>query len=96
MRHLTIAAAAFAFSLGAAALAVPASAEETGNLSNCVKLADQVNQALANNSQSPSHDAAAKEKTYGRDFCANGLYKQGVMHYAQALKLLGSEKASSL
>jgi hypothetical protein len=95
MRHLTIAAATFAFSLGAA-LAVPAGAKETGNLSNCVKLADEVNQALANNSQSPSYGAASKEKSYGRDFCANGLYEQGVTHYAQALKLLGSEKASSL
>ncbi|HEX3429863.1 MAG TPA: hypothetical protein VHT03_03175 [Rhizomicrobium sp.] len=85
----------FALSLGAATLSLPAGAEQTGNLSSCVKLAGEVNQALASNSQSPSYDAAAKEKSYGRDYCATGLYAQGVTHYAEALKLLGADKSSS-
>jgi hypothetical protein len=91
MRLLSIAAISVALS----ALAVPAGAEESGNLSACVKLAGEVNQALANSTESSSHDAAAKEKIAGRDYCATGLYAQGVTHYAQALKLLGAEKASS-
>lgn len=95
MRLLTIAATTFALSLGAAALSAPASAEETGNLSTCVKLASQVNQALASNAQSPSYEAAKKEKGYGRDYCATGLYAQGTTHYAEALKLLGAEKSSA-
>jgi len=96
MRLPTIAATTFALSLGAAALSVPANAEESGNLSTCVKLAGEVNQALASNAQSPSYDAAAKEKSYGRDYCASGLYPQGVTHYAEALKLLGAEKSTSM
>ena len=95
MRLLTIAATSFALSLGAAALSLPASAEETGNLSTCMKLAGEVNQALASNMQSPGYDAATKEKSYGRDYCATGLYPQGVTHYAEALKLLGAEKSGS-
>ena len=95
MRFLTIAATTLALSLGATAFSVSASAEESGNLSTCVKLAGQVNQALASNTQSPSYDAAAKEKSYGRDYCATGLYPQGVTHYAQALKLLGADRSNS-
>src|SRR5262249_24902790 len=95
MRLLTIAATTLALSLGAATLSVSASAEESGSLSTCVKLAGEVNQALASNTQSPSYDAAAKEKSYGRDYCATGLYPQGVTDYAQALKLLGADRATS-
>lgn len=93
MRVLTIAAATLA--LGALTLSAPANAEETGNLSTCVKLASEVSKALASNAQSPSHDAAVREKTYGRDYCATGLYAQGATHYAEALKLLGNEKPSA-
>lgn len=95
MRLLTIAATTFALSLGAAALSVSANAEETGNLSTCVKLASEVNQALASNMQSPDYQAAAKEKSFGRDYCASGLYPQGTTHYAQALKLLGADKSGA-
>ena len=95
MRFLTITATTVALLTGAAALSFPADAEETGNLSSCVKLAGEVNQALASNSQSASYEAAAKEKSYGRDYCSTGLYAQGVTHYAQALKLLGAGKFGS-
>ena len=95
MRFLTIVTASIALLAGAASLSLPAGAEETGNLSSCVKLAGEVNQALANNSQSASYQAAAKEKNYGRDYCSTGLYGQGVTHYAEALKLLGAEKSGS-
>ena len=95
MRLLTIAATTLALSLGAAALSISASAEETGSLSTCVKLASEVDQALASNAQSPSYDAAKKEKGYGRDYCASGLYPQGTTHYTEALKLLGAESSGS-
>ena len=94
MRVLTIAATTFALSFGAA-VSVPANAEQSGSLSTCMKLASEVNQALANNAQSPDRDAAAKEKSFGRDYCASGLYAQGTTHYAEALKLLGAEKSGS-
>ena len=93
MRLLTI--ASIALLTGAATLSLPAGAEESGNLSSCVKLAGEVNQALAGNSQSAAYQAAEKEKAYGRDYCATGLYAQGTTHYAQALKLLGAEKDRS-
>ncbi|HLY06221.1 MAG TPA: hypothetical protein VKR31_10770 [Rhizomicrobium sp.] len=95
MRLLTIAATTLALSLGAAALSASASAEENGNLSTCVKLATEVNKALTSNTQSPSYDAASKEKSFGRDYCASGLYPQGVTHYAEALKLLGADRSAS-
>ena len=47
MHLLTIATSAVALFIGAAALSLPAGAEQTGNLSACVKLAGKVNQALA-------------------------------------------------
>lgn len=95
MRLLTIAATTLALSLGAAALTAPAGAEESGNLASCVKLAGEVNQALASSAQSPSYDAAKREKSYGRDYCGTGLYAKGTTHYAEALKLLGADKAGS-
>ena len=95
MRLLTITATTIALLAGAASLSLPAGAEETGNLSSCVKLAGEVNQALATNTQSASYQEAAKQKDYGRDYCSTGLYGQGVTHYAQALKLLGAEKSGS-
>ncbi|HEY2445392.1 MAG TPA: hypothetical protein VGI20_06610 [Rhizomicrobium sp.] len=86
---VTICAALLSASLGFGASAATA---EDASLSSCVKLASQVRDALSSNAQSPSFQAATKEKGYGQDFCANGLYKNGVEHYAEALKLLGASK----
>jgi len=58
-------------------------------LGTCTSMADQVKTALNSAQQSANYDQANKEKSYGRDFCANGMYKVGIDHYAQALKLLG-------
>ena len=91
MATVTITAALIGASVSLASL--PAFAEATGSLSGCVKMAGEVKQALAGNSQSSDYDQAVKEKNYGRDFCANGLYAHGQEHYAQALKLLGVEKS---
>ncbi len=92
MRLLTLTLSAAALCSGVALASLPASAEETANPSSCVRLADEVNQALAANPQSANHEAAVKEEIYGRGFCANGFYGHGAQHYQQALKLLGADK----
>ena len=89
MRSFVLA-AGVAAALGLGAL--NASAAQSASLSGCMDMADQVKTALASNSQSPNYHEAVKEQGYGRQFCASGLYQNGVDHYAQALKLLGAQK----
>ena len=72
--------------------ATQAGAEELASMSGCVKRADQVKEALAADQHAATYDAAVKEKGYGRDFCLNGLFRQGVAHYDEALRLLESQK----
>jgi hypothetical protein len=55
----------------------------------CVELAQQVRDALASSSQSSNYDNARKEQGFGRDFCNNGLFAQGISHYQNALNTLG-------
>jgi hypothetical protein len=62
------------------------------DVSNCLQMAQQVKSALADNAQSPGYADARKAQTNGRDFCAQGLYTQGVSYYSQALTLLGDSK----
>ncbi|HTT83504.1 MAG TPA: hypothetical protein VMF67_08480 [Rhizomicrobium sp.] len=93
MRFLTLTVSAAALCGGVALGSLPAAADETGTLSDCTRLADQVNQALDANPQSANHEAAVKEKLYGRGFCTNGFYGLGAAHYEQALKLLGTNKS---
>jgi hypothetical protein len=90
MRLLTLTMSAAALCAGVALGSFPAAAQDTNSLSSCVKLADQVKQALAANTQSANHEAAVQEKFRAQGFCANGLYGPGVQHYEQALKLLGA------
>jgi hypothetical protein len=93
MRLGTVTLSAAALGLAVAFVSLPAAADEAGTLSDCTKLAGEVNQALASNTQSASYEAAVKEKNNALGFCANGLYGYGVVHYEQALKLLGQEKS---
>jgi hypothetical protein len=93
MRLLTLTISAAALCASVAFGALPAAADETGSPSVCLKMADQVNQALAANAQSANHEAAVKEELTGRGFCANGFYGHGIQHYEQALKLLGADKS---
>jgi hypothetical protein len=93
MRPLTLTVSAAALCASVALCSLPATAEETGSLSGCQKLAEQVKLALASDAQSSNYDAAVKEKNYGRDFCTNNLYAHGEEHYEQALKLLGVSKS---
>jgi hypothetical protein len=90
MRLATVTLSVAALCTGIALSSVPAAAEDTGSPSSCLKLADQVNQALAANPQSANHEAAVQEKFRGQGFCANGMYGDGVEHYEHALKLLGT------
>jgi hypothetical protein len=61
----------------------------TASADGCTNMATQVKTALDANSSSSNYSAAMKEKNNGRDFCNSGMYKVGIDHYAQALKLLG-------
>ena len=72
-----------------AAMGATAASAAEASADSCMSMASQVKTALDANQQSPNLAAATKEKNYGRDFCTNAMYKVGVEHYAQALKLLG-------
>jgi hypothetical protein len=63
------------------------------NVTSCMQMAQQVKTALADNAGSPGYADALKAQTNGRDFCASGLYEQGVSHYAHALTYLGASKS---
>ena len=93
MRQSTVTICAGLIAAGVALGTIPAGAEETGSLSGCAKLSDEVKQALASNTHSAAYEQAMKEKDYGRDFCNNGLYGHGEEHYNEALRLLGETKS---
>ena len=57
---------------------------------DCAAMRVKVNSALDANQSSANFADAKKESTYGQEFCTNAMYKTGVSHYAQALKLLGA------
>jgi hypothetical protein len=59
--------------------------------SDCRQMDSQVRTALETN-QSANHDEAVRERNSALLFCSRGYYKLGAAHFAQALKLLGSEK----
>lgn len=86
LNWLAIAVLSSGVAMGSAAQASDASA------TNCLQMAQQVKTALADNQQSPGYADALKAQINGRDFCANGLYDQGVTHYAHALAYLGVSK----
>jgi len=83
MRNLYLAAIGMS-----AMLAATAANAETASQATCTQAQLKVATALASDT-SANHDLAAKESHYGRDFCLNGLYGQGMQHYAAAMKLLG-------
>jgi hypothetical protein len=92
MRNLNLAVAAATICMTLAASS--AFAEESG-LSGCVNMEQQVKTALASNQQSPNYDAANKEQNYGRQYCTNTFYAQGIDHYDRALALLGTSPSKS-
>ncbi len=83
-----------AMSLALAMGATAASAAEATAFT-CRDLDAQVRTALETNQQSANHDQAEKERQSGKQYCSRGLYRIGVNHLDQALKLLGSNTAQS-
>ena len=92
MRYLNFAASLAILSGTFAFTAVSASAEGTDNLAGCASMQQQVKSALDSNAQSPNYHSAVKEQRYGLEFCSQGLYRNGVSHYAEALKLLSAQQ----
>jgi hypothetical protein len=64
-------------------------ADVTPSSGSCQMMADQVKTALDAHQDSANVAQATKEKNFGRDFCNESMYKVGLQHYAEALKLLG-------
>jgi hypothetical protein len=84
---------AAAIMLCVAATTTAAFASETRETqATCAASASQVSQALSTAS-SQDTSAAKSEKQLGLQFCNNGFYHQGVMHYAKAMELLGQKLA---
>lgn len=75
--------------IAAMAFGAAAANAEPASLSTCTKAQSEVSAALSKDTGSVNNDQALKESHYGRDFCNTGLYKQGMVHYAEAMKLLG-------
>ena len=92
MSYINWAASVAALSGTLVLASAPVNAQQTASLTGCLNMASQVREALANNASAPSYGQAVKEQGYGRDYCTNGFYQNGVAHYSEALKLLGAEK----
>ena len=58
------------------------------SVSDCLHMAKQAQSALENAQPGAKTDDARNEVRFGRDYCANSMYAQGVAHYAKALELL--------
>ncbi len=93
MRFVRLAASIAILSGTFAFAASAATTEQAANLGSCAAIQGQVKTALASNAQSPNYETAVKEQHYGLEFCANGFYKNGVTHYAEALRLLGAQQS---
>ncbi len=93
MRYVNRAAGLVILTGTIACVAASASAQEPATASGCVNMQDQVRTALDNNPQSPNYHNAVEQRRYGLEFCASGSYRNGVEHYAEALKLLGADKS---
>jgi hypothetical protein len=73
-----------------AALAIaPAANAADARLSDCTGLAKQVTAALEAAQPGQPADAARAHANAGRNFCAMGMYPQGVAKYGKALQILG-------
>jgi hypothetical protein len=91
MFRTQFAAAAAILTLGLTA----ANAQPAASVAGCLDLAGKVKSAIESGAQSPNVGAAQTEQRYGREFCTNGYYQNGMNHYSQALKLLGGSAESA-
>jgi hypothetical protein len=78
--------AAIAAMFTAFALAPAASA---AGLGDCIAMGKQATEALNTAQPGLSTDAARTQANAGRNFCAMGMYAQGVARYSKAMQLLG-------
>lgn len=90
MRTLKWTAGAVAICVGATVFAVSTTAASAANVNDCVRSGKEVRTALASNQDSPKSQDARKQQRYGLQYCNQGLYRQGLAHYAEALRLLGA------
>jgi hypothetical protein len=90
----TLAAGAI-MALGMNISAASAASDQVANLNSCMKLSDQVRAALDSNQQSANFDDARQQDRYGREYCTNGFYAKGTIHYERALQLLGVAEQST-
>jgi hypothetical protein len=58
------------------------------SVSDCLHMAKQAQSALESAQPGAKTEDARNEARFGRDYCANSMYEQGVAHYAKALELL--------
>lgn len=89
MQFVKISACAAAIAFGLGLTMASAADTQVANVNSCLKLSSQVRSALDSNQQSANYDAAKKEGNFGRDYCTNGFYAQGISHYERALQILG-------
>lgn len=75
----------------AAGLVATSASADTATRGQCMKLATEVNHALAANASSASINQAQFEKSRGAYYCNMDSYEKGVEHYTQALTLLGAK-----
>ena len=78
--------AAIAAVFAAFALAPAAGA---AGLGDCIAKGKQATEALNTAQPGQSTDAARTQANAGRNFCAMGMYAQGVARYSKVLQLLG-------
>jgi hypothetical protein len=86
MRFVKISTCVVAMCLGTAAAAY---AEDPTDVGRCLAAEHRVDAALDSHAQSASFSDAKRESRFGREYCTNGFYAQGISHYARALQLLG-------
>jgi hypothetical protein len=71
-------------------ISAPIANAADANVSDCIHMAKQVKTALESAQPGSKTDVARNELRFGRDYCANSMFVQGVAHYSKALELLKS------
>lgn len=79
---------------GIGLFAMSATAADAASVSGCLHAAKDVRAAIAGNQSSPKLEDAQRQQRYGLEYCNQGFYKQGMAHYAEALKVLGADAKS--
>lgn len=94
MRNLNWAAGAAAACVSVGLIAISATAANAASLSGCASSERDVRAAIAQTQDATKVSDAQRQARYGLEFCNHGLYRQGMAHYTEALKILSAEKKS--